>query len=193
MQLKIKYMKDSTRKARVYKTWHVQLFIYYRLHSNTLSRFIVFVQRWYTDGAFLRGAFFRGLMRLLLSWSCRKRVLLKHPSDVAVVRGRRPFTSLATEEEFTLAQRAMRRIFDVKVLLPRLVYSASKFQTSCLWNLTLASLLLRQQLARVTYARAPAARWDAFIGKFNERKSLLEMLDIYWRRINEQLVAINIM
>jgi len=86
--------------------------------------------------------------------------------------------------------RTTRRIFDVKVLLPRLVCSASKFQMSCLWNPTRASLPLRQQLACVTYARAPCGKRSCgFIGKFNERKSLLEMLDIYWQRVNKQLIA----
>lgn len=53
------------------------------------------------------------------------------------------------QKNFAHVQRAaMREIFDVKVLFPKLVCSASKFQTSCLWNLTRASL------AKATNSRA---------------------------------------
>ena len=108
----------------MYKIWYVQSFIYYKksaLGDAAVYRLYPRMIRM----AFLRGAFFRSLH---LSRSCRKRVLLKHPFD----RGRRPFTSLSYGRRVIRVQRAMRGIFDVKVLLPRLVCSASKFQTSCL-------------------------------------------------------------
>lgn len=105
-----------------------------------------------------------------LSWSCRKRVLLKRPFD----RGRRPFTSLGHGGRVTLVQRAMRGIFDVKVLLPRLVCSASKFQTSCLWNLTRA--LLAKATACNELPPTASKSVNASIGKFNERKKFVRYL-----------------
>lgn len=50
------------------------------------------------------------------------------------------FLHRSRQKNFTRVQRAIRGIFDIKVLLLRLVCSASKFQTSCFWNLTRASL-----------------------------------------------------
>lgn len=142
VKIQVVFLEDFIRKLCLQNLVHLP-FIYYGVHWQ-IQRFIVFVHGWYTDGAFLRGAFFRSLH---LSWSCRKRVLLKHPSD----RGRRPFTSLGHGRRVIRVQRAMRCIFDVKVLFPRLVCSASKFQTSCLWNLTRASHA--KVAARASYSR----------------------------------------
>lgn len=109
----------------------------------------------------------------------------------ASVRGRRPFTSLGHGERVILVQRATRGIFDVKVLLPRLVCSASKFQTSCLWNLTrrrFARLAKAIALARVT--RASAASKPAGMrlsGNLMNEKSLLQGI-WYLLAINKQLV-----
>lgn len=82
------------------------------------------------------------------------------------------------QKNFAHVQRAMRGIFDVKVLFPRLVCSASKFQTSCLWNLTRASLA--KATTRVRYVFRFRGIADACIGKFNEQKSLLEVFGIRW-------------
>jgi len=130
-------------------------------------------------GALLRGAFSRGFMRFLgvvesaCFWSIRSAdttVSAREGGDLS----RRWPASLA--EEFTRVQRTTCWIFDVKVLLPRLVCSASKFQTSCLWNLTHACLAEATTRARFACG-APRYRIEAAdvsIAKFNKHKSFLK-------------------
>jgi len=123
--------------------------------------FTVFVHGRYTNGAFLREAFFRSLR---LSWSCQKRVLSE-----AFVRPRAVTFHIAWPHggRVIRVQRAMRGIFDVKVLFPRLVCSASKFQTSCLWNLTRASLA--KATTRASYPCLRSKRMHLSVNLMNEK------------------------
>jgi len=173
-KIQYRFLKISYEN-RINKTWRVQPF--YLLRSalaDTSSLSKDDTHRW-----FLRGAFFRGLMRLLsflrvvesaCFWRNVRRGGRNEGGDLLHRRSR--------QKNFAHVQRAMRGIFDVKVLFPRLVCSASKFQTSCLWNLTRASLA--KATTRVRYVFRFRGIADACIGKFNEQKSLLEVFGIRW-------------
>lgn len=133
--------------------------------------FIVFVRGRYTDGAFLQGAFFRSFR---LSWSCRKRVLLKHPSARAATfhiawprRKSYRRTTCYARHIRCKSTSPKARLLGVEVPNELPLKSNSRF--------------LAKATARASVASEPA---NASIGKFNERKSLLEMFDIYWLLTN---------
>jgi len=95
---------------------------------------------------------FLGVVESACFWSIRSTDTTVSARETGDLSHRWP-ASLA--EEFTRVQRTTRRIFDVKVLLPRLVCSASKFQTSCLWNLTHACLAEATTRARFACGALP--------------------------------------
>lgn len=114
-------------------------------------------------GAFLRGAFFRSFRP---SWSCRKRVLLKHPPDreggdplhrVIAIAEELPAYNLYA---LLCAAYSMWKYFSQAT--SRL---ASKFQTSCFWNPTRATLA--KATARVS---CPRLRMHLSINLMNEKK-----------------------
>lgn len=137
------HLWKTSYENRVYKTRYVQPFIYHGVHWQIL-RFIVFVHGWYTGRGIPARSIFPQLSPFL--------ELSKARASEASVRpgGRRSFTSLGHSGRVIRVQpiRAMRGIFDVKVLLPS-YFSFARRRSSkrVAFEIQLALRSLKQQLA----------------------------------------------